>query len=322
MKRVLVTYNLFREGFKELESKYDVTFPPIDKVNFTYEEVLHEISAYDALCSMYNFPVTKELMEKAIKLKVISNYAVGYDNIDVNYALNKGIAVLNTPDPVTNPTANLALALLLDTARRVTEFDRKLRTFCGKLRRGVDINLGLPVTHKTLGIIGMGRIGKALCKRAIACGMHVIYYNRHQLSIEEETHLDVRYVSKDALISESDFISINAPYTSETYHLIGESELEKMKSTAILINTARGPLVDEKALIKALQNNVIAGAGLDVFEFNDCPSPELYTMDNVVLTPHIGTQTMYTRVEMVKHVCDNIIGFFEGDRPIFRVLEQ
>jgi len=322
MKKVLVTYNLFREGFKELESKYDVTFPQNDKVNFTYEEVLNSISEFDALCSMYNFPVTKELMEKAVKLKTISNYAVGYDNIDVNYALNKGIAVLNTPDPVTNPTANLALALLLDTARRVTEFDRKLRTFCGKLRRGVDINLGLPVTHKTLGIIGMGRIGKALCKRAIACGMHVIYYNRHQLSIEEETHLDVRYVSKDALISESDFISINAPYTSETYHLIGESELEKMKSTAILINTARGPLVDEKALIKALQNNVIAGAGLDVFEFNDCPSPELYTMDNVVLTPHIGTQTMYTRVEMVKHVCDNIIGFFEGDRPIFRVLEQ
>ena len=319
MKKVLVTYNLFRDGFKELESKYDVTFPADEKINFKYEEILNSISEYDALCSMFNFPVTKELMDNAVNLKVIANYAVGYDNIDVSYALQKGITVLNTPDPVTNPTANLALALLLDTARRVTEFDRKLRAFCGKLKLGLDLNLGLPVTHQTLGIIGMGRIGKALCKRAIACGMHVVYHNRQQLSSEEEQRLGATYLSKEDLLSNSDFVSINAPYTSETYHLIREDELRKMKPTAILINTARGALVDEKALIKALQNHEIAGAGLDVFEFNDFPSPELYTMDNVVLTPHIGTQTMYSRVEMVKCVSDNVIGFFEGDRRIFRV---
>ena len=320
MKKVLVTYNLFREGFKELESKYDVTFPSNEKVNFKFAEVIDIIPEFDALCSMFNFPVTKELMDKAVKLKAISNFAVGFDNIDVGYAHEKGIAVLNTPDPVTNPTANLALALLLDTARRVSELDRKLRLFCGKLERGVDINLGLPVTHQTLGIIGMGRIGKALCKRAVACGMHVVYHNRHQLSEEEEKRLGVTYMSKDELLRKSDFVSINAPYTSETFHLIGEDELRIMKSTAILINTARGALVDEKALIKALQNNEIAGAGLDVFEFNDIPLPELYSFDNVVLTPHIGTQTMYSRIEMVKNVCDNVIGFFEGDRPVSRVL--
>ena len=321
MKKVLVTYNLFREGFDELESMYEVTFPPSEKVNFKYEEVLNTISEYDALCAMYNFPVTKELIDRSVKLKAISNFAVGYDNIDVSYAREKGITVLNTPDPVTNPTANLALALLLDTACRISELDRKLRIFCGKLERGVDINLGQPVTHKTLGIIGLGRIGKALCKRAIACGMNVIYYNRQQLSIEEETRLGVTYVSKEVLLRESDFVSINAPYTSETYHLIGEDELRKMKSNAILINTARGALIDEKALIKALQNREIAGAGLDVFEFNDFPSPELFSLDNVVLTPHIGTQTMYTRIEMVKNVCNNVIGFFEGDRPIFHVTQ-
>ena len=160
---------MFREGFKELESKYDVTFPLSESVNFKYEDVLNLISEYDALCSMFNFPVTKELIDKAERLKAISNFAVGFDNIDVAYAHQKGITVLNTPDPVTDPTANLALALLLDTARRITELDRKLRIFCGKIERGVDLNLGLPVTHKTLGIIGMGRIGKALCKRAIAC---------------------------------------------------------------------------------------------------------------------------------------------------------
>ena len=319
MKKVLVTYNMFREGFKELESKYEVTFPTSENKYFSYEEVLNMIPAYDALCSMYNFPVTKELIDKAGRLKAISNFAVGFDNIDVSYAHEKGITVLNAPDPVTDPTANLALALLLDTARRVSELDRKLRIFWGKIERGVDLNLGLPVTHKTLGIIGMGRIGKALCKRAIACGMHIIYHNRQQHCIEEETRLGIKYVSKKELLREADFISINAPYTSETYHLIGEAELRKMKSTAILINTSRGPLVDEKALIKALQNNEIAGAGLDVFEFNDSPLPELFTMDNVVITPHIGTNTMYTRIVMTKRVCDNVIGFFEGDRQIFRV---
>ena len=321
MKKILVTYNLFREGFTELESIYDVTFPSPEKRNFTYKEVLGMISEYDALCSMFNFPVSKELIDKAIHLKVISNYAVGYDNIDVSYALEKGITVTNTPDPVTDPTANLALGLLLDTARRITELDRKLRTFCGEMKHCVDENLGFPVTHKILGIIGMGRIGKALCKRAIACGMHVIYHNRRQLSVEEEMRLDIKYVSKDVLLREADFISINAPYTSETYHIIGEIELKKMKQTAILINTSRGPLVDEKALIKALQNNEIAGAGLDVFEFKDIPSPELLRLDNVVLTPHIGTQTMYTRIEMAKTVCDNVIGFFKGDRRIFRVVQ-
>ena len=319
-KKVLVTYNLFREGFRELESKYDVTFPPVEKVNFRYEEVLDLISTYDAICSMFNFPVNKELMDKAVRLKAISNFAVGFDNIDVGYALKKGITVLNTPDPVTNPTANLALALLLDVARRVSELDRKLRTFCGKLERGVDVNLGLPVTHQTLGIIGMGRIGKALCKRALACGMQVVYHNRQQLSKEEENLLCAAYLSKDELLRCADFVSINAPYTSETYHLIGENELRKMKSTAILINTARGALVDEKALINALRNNEIAGAGLDVFEFNDIPLPELYSFDNVVLTPHIGTQTMFSRIEMVKYVCNNVIGYFEGDRPVSRVL--
>ena len=320
MKKILVTYNMFREGFEELESKYDVTFPGCENKNFSYEEVLNMIPEYDALCSMFNFPVTKELIDKGCKLKIISNYAVGYDNIDVKYALEKGITVTNTPDPVTDPTANLALALLLDTARRITDWDRKLRTLGHHIKFSVSQKLGLPVTHKTLGIFGMGRIGKALCKRAVACGMDVIYHNRRLLCVEEEARLGATYVSMDELLAQSDFISLNAPYTSETYHIIGESEFKKMKPTAILINTARGALVDEKALIAALQNHEIAGAGLDVFEFGHYPSPELLTMDNVVLTPHIGTHTAYTRTEMAKTVCDNVIGCFEEDRRIFRIL--
>lgn len=317
MKKILVIYDMFREGFKELESKYDVVFP--DGRDFTYEEVYNMIPEFDVLCSMFDFPVNKELMDHATNLKIVSNYAVGYNNIDVPYALQKGITVTNTPDPVTEPTANIALGLMLDTARRITECDRKLRLLGKEMKVGVLENLGVSVTNQPLGIIGMGRIGKALCKRAVACGMDVIYHNRRQLYIEEETELRASYVSMEELLATSDFVSVNAPLSPDTFHLIGEAELAQMKKSAILINTSRGPLVDEKALIKALLDGTIHGAGLDVFEFGDYPSPELLEMDNVVLTPHIGTQTLDTRIEMAEVVCRNVIGFFEGNYPVYRV---
>ncbi|MDD7632327.1 MAG: 2-hydroxyacid dehydrogenase family protein [Parabacteroides sp.] len=316
--KILVTYDMFREGFTELESKYDVTFP--EGRDFTYEEVYAMIPEYDVLCSMFDFPVNKELIDHAPNLKLIANYAVGYNNIDVAYALQKGLTVANTPDPVTAPTANLALGLMIDAARRVTECDRKLRTLRKAMKVGVLENLGVNITGKVLGIIGMGRIGKALAKRANACGMEVIYHNRKQLYIEEETRLNVTYVSKEELLERADFVSLNAPYTPETYHIIGAEELKRMKNSAILINTARGPLVDEAALVEALKSGEIRGAGLDVFEDGDYPMEELLEMDNVVLTPHIGTQTTETRILMARKVCNNVIGFLEGDRPVSRVL--
>ena len=316
--KILVTYDMFREGFTELESKYDVTFP--EGRDFTYDEVYAMIPEYDVLCSMFDFPVNKELIDHAPNLKLIANYAVGYNNIDVAYALQKGLTVANTPDPVTAPTANLALGLMIDAARRVTECDRKLRTLRKAMKVGVLENLGVNITGKVLGIIGMGRIGKALAKRANACGMEVIYHNRRQLYIEEETRLNVTYVSKEELLERADFVSLNAPYTPETYHIIGAEELKRMKNSAILINTARGPLVDEAALVEALKSGEIRGAGLDVFEDGDYPMEELLEMDNVVLTPHIGTQTTETRILMARTVCNNVIGFSEGDRPVSRVL--
>ena len=316
--KILVTYDMFREGFTELESKYDVTFP--EGRDFTYDEVYAMIPEYDVLCSMFDFPVNKELIDHAPNLKLIANYAVGYNNIDVAYALQKGLTVANTPDPVTAPTANLALGLMIDAARQVTECDRKLRTLRKAMKVGVLENLGVNITGKVLGIIGMGRIGKALAKRANACGMEVIYHNRRQLYIEEETRLNVTYVSKEELLERADFVSLNAPYTPETYHIIGAEELKRMKNSAILINTARGPLVDEAALVEALKSGEIRGAGLDVFEDGDYPMEELLEMDNVVLTPHIGTQTTETRILMARTVCNNVIGFLEGDRPVSRVL--
>ena len=292
-KKVLVTYNMFRSGYAELVEKYDVTFPPDGAESFTYEEVLRMIPEYDALQSMFNFPVDKQLMDAGVKLKIISNYAVGYDNIDIPYATQKGIQVTNTPDPVTEPTADQAMGLLLAVSRRISELDRRL-------------------------IIGMGRIGQALARRAVAAGMKIVYCNRHRVAETIEDKYKAVYLSLDELLRVSDVVSVNAPYTTETYHLIGERELSLMKPTSILINTARGPLVDEKALVKALREKVIWGAGLDVFEFGDYPSEELLSMDNVVLNPHTGTQTFEVRNEMAAFVSRNIIHFFEGG-PVAKV---
>ena len=318
MKKILVTFDMFREGFTELENKYEVTFP--NGRDFSYDEISEMIPQYDVLCSMFDFPVDKALIDRGVNLKLIANYAVGYNNIDVAYALSKGLTVANTPDPVTAPTANLALGLMLDTARRITECDRKLRTLGKAMKVGVLENLGVSITGQTLGIIGLGRIGKALCKRARACGMNVIYNNRRPLYIEEETKLGASFVSMEELLAQSDFVSLNVPYNQDTYHIIGEPELKQMKPSAILINTGRGQLVDEHALVKALQEGIIRGAGLDVFEFGDYPLPELLEMDNVVLTPHIGTQTMDARIAMARAVANNVIGFLEGDRAVSRVL--
>lgn len=318
--KILVTYDMFREGFTELEERYDVTFP--EGRDFTYEEVYEMIPDYDVLCSMFDFPVRQELIDHAPKLRLVANYAVGYNNIDVAYCLSKGITVANTPDQVTAPTANLALALMLDTARRVTECDRKLRTLGKAMKVGVLENLGVNIEGKTLGVIGMGRIGQALACRAVACGMTVIYHNRHRLDEETEQALGATFCpTKEELLRTADFVSLNAPYTPETRHIIGEKELRLMKPSAILINTARGPLVDERALVEALRTGEILGAGLDVFEFGDHPLPELLELENVVLTPHIGTQTMEVRIAMARAVSDNVIGFLEGDRPVARVLK-
>lgn len=318
MTKILVTYDMFREGFAELEQRYDVTFP--ERRDFTYEEVYRMLPHCDVLCSMFDFPVDRHLIDHAPHLRMVANYAVGYNNIDVAYCLSRGITVANTPDPVTGPTANLALGLLLAAARRIADCDRMLRTQRQHMKIGVLENLGAPVGGTLLGIIGMGRIGKALAARAQACGMRVAYHNRHRLAAEEEARLNVTYMTKEQLLAEADYVSLNAPYTPQTHHIIGRDELHMMKHTAILVNTARGPLVDEKALVEALADGTILAAGLDVFEGGDYPSPQLYDLPNVVMTPHIGTQTYHTRLEMARTVCNNVIGFIEGDRPVCRVL--
>jgi len=311
MKKILFGYNFRREGFSELEKDFELVFP--EREYFRREEVFDKLDQFDVLVPSFKFLTDKEVIDKGANLKLIANFGVGYNNIDVAYAAEKGIVVTNTPNSVLEPTAELCFSLLVATARRIPYYDRHLRTEQG-LSWGLYDNPGVGLYGKTLGIYGMGRIGQAIARRAIASGMEIVYHNRKPLEKDIESKYNARYVSFDELLAVSDFVSLNAPATSDTYHLIGEEELAKMKSSAILINTARGSLVDEKALIEALSNNTILAAGLDVYENEPRISPELKQLENVVLTPHAGTQTIEGRIDMQREVAENIQAFFYGGK--------
>lgn len=316
-KKVLVTYNMLRGGYAELIEKFDVTFPPEGVEAFTYDEILAMIDEYEVLQPMFNFKVDEAIITKGKKLELISNYAVGFDNIDVECATRCGVQVTNTPHSVTEPTADHAMGLIYAVSRRISEMDRRIR-IKGDVHIGLLENLGHSLYGKTLGIVGMGRIGCALARRAMAAGMKIVYTKRNRMSDEEEKRYEATYMTLDKLLKCADIVSLNAPYTPETYHIIGERELDLMKEAAILINTARGPLVDEQALIKALKEGKIWGAGLDVYEEGDFPSDELTKLNNAVVTPHLGTQTVETRNEMAYVVSQNIINFYEGGE-VFKV---
>ncbi|MDR0333580.1 MAG: NAD(P)-binding domain-containing protein [Dysgonamonadaceae bacterium] len=317
MKKILIAYRLHPEGLKDLEGKYEIVLPQ-EKSYFTKEEVTSIIHDFEVFVPNFSFYTDKNIIDKATKLELISNYGVGYNNIDVNYATEKGITVTNIPNSTREPTAEFAFALLLAAGRRIGYYDRKLRTPKG-VSWGVYAECGLPVYGKTLGIIGMGRIGQSLARRAVASGMNIIYHNRNRLDTSIEQTYNAHYVSFDELLCTADYISLNAPSTPETYHLIGEKEFNKMKPTAVFINTARGNMVNEKALAKALKNEQIWAAALDVFENEPHILPELLELDNVVLAPHAATKTMEDRIAMSIEMAQNIVGFYEGTFAISRV---
>jgi glyoxylate reductase len=285
----------------------------------------------EVLVSTFDYKVSREMIEGMPNLKLIANFGAGYNNIDLEACKARGIRVTNTPQPVIEPTAELAFALMIDVARRVSEFDRMLRSHAngengvnGDAPKalngvfGVMKNLSHSLYGKTLGILGMGRIGQALARRAIASGMRIIYHNRHEINGDALKALNggndemVKYVDFQTLLQDSDYLSLNLPYTPEVHHIIGKPELGMMKRSAYLINTARGAHVDEAALVEALKSGIITGAALDVYEFEPQISAELLTLPNVVLSPHTGTGTWEGRIAMCENVCDNILAFAEG----------
>lgn len=280
----------------------------------------------DILVSTFDYKVSREMIEGMPNLRLIANFGAGYNNIDLEACEARGIRVTNTPQPVIEPTAELAFALMIDVARRVSEFDRMLRSHSNGENGdaslngvfGVMNNLSHSLYGKTLGILGMGRIGQALARRAAASGMRIIYHNRHEINGDALKALNggndemVKYVDFQTLLQDSDYLSLNLPYTPQVHHIIGKPELGMMKRSAYLINTARGAHVDEAALVEALKSGIIAGAALDVYEFEPQISPELLKLPNVVLSPHTGTGTWEGRIAMCENVCDNILAFADG----------
>jgi lactate dehydrogenase-like 2-hydroxyacid dehydrogenase len=312
-KKILVMARIPREGLSELEEQFEIIYP--DQFYFNESDLKRLIVDVVGIISVFTASVVPELLMHAPNLQIISNFGVGYNNIDLDYATNRGIVVCNTPDSVTEPTAEMAMGLMLALLRRISESDRKLRDSSG-LKWGLMENLGNSLWGKTLGIVGMGRIGQALARRALASGMKIIYHNRTRLASSLELRYNAELVSFNQLLQQSDVISLNCPLTSDTHHLIGESEFVKMKNGVFIVNTSRGAVVDEKALVKHLSNGKIGGAGLDVFEEEPAISPELLSMDNVVLTPHNATGTIDTRINTAREASENIIRFFNGRHDI------
>ncbi|SHH45435.1 2-hydroxyacid dehydrogenase [Thermosipho atlanticus] len=311
--KVFVTYKIPDEGLKILSQKFELEVHEEERF-LTKEEMLEKIKDVDAVITQLRDPVDKEFIDSGKRLKIIANYAVGYNNIDVEYAKSKGIFVTNTPGVLTEATADIAWALILAVARKIIPADRFVRE--GKFEGWKPkLFLGYEIYGKTLGIIGMGRIGQAVARRALGFGMKVIYHNRRRLPDDIEKKYKADYVDLDYLLKESDFISINVPLTKETHHLLNKEKLRLLKPTAILVNTARGPVVDEKALYELLKEGKIAGAGFDVYENEPQLTPGLEKLDNVVVLPHIGSATCETRSKMSVIVAENVIDALEGKKP-------
>jgi len=310
---ILVSGHLTDDILSLLAQEYDVRANREDRP-MGRADLLEAVAGADGFLSMITDAVDAELLDAAPRLRVVSNMAVGYNNIDVAAATARGIVVTNTPGILTEATAELAFALILAAARRVVDLDR--RTRAGEWTCWAPLLfLSREVSGKTLGVVGLGRIGRAVARRARAFGMRVLYHSRSRLEAAEERDLGVEYAEKDELLATADFVSLHVPLSAETRHLIGRRELDLMKPTAYLINTSRGPVVDEAALVEALKARRIEGAGLDVYENEPMLAPGLAALDNAVLLPHVGSATVETRAKMARMAAENLLSALRGERP-------
>lgn len=277
-------------------------------------ELLGRVGDKEGLVCLLSDKINEELLARAPKLRIAATVSVGYDNIDVPACTRHKVVATNTPRVLDDTTADLAWALLMAVARRVVEGDTMIRS--GNWTGWeIDQFMGADVWGKTLGIIGFGRIGQELARRASGFKMRILYNNRNRVPEDTEKEFHATYADRDTLLRKSDFVSLHVPLTAETRHLIDRAAIAKMKPTAFLINTARGPVVDEAALAKALAQKEIGGAGLDVFEQEPHVLPALLPLRNVVLTPHVGSGTVETRTNMGLRAAKNVAAFFQGTRP-------
>jgi glyoxylate reductase len=310
---VLVTKRIYPEAIEYLKEHCEVDYVATDD-GLSAEELQERVRGKQAVVSQLTDKFTPAVIDGLDGVKIIANVAVGFDNIDLATATRKGILVTNTPDVLTETTADFAFALLLAASRRVVEGHHFVHS--GQWRKWfIDLLVGHDVHHRTLGIFGMGRIGQAVARRARGFSMRILYHDAIRANEAIERELELEFAGKEQLLRESDFISLHVPLLDSTRHLIGAPELKQMKKSAILINTSRGPVVDEAALAKALDQAWIAGAGLDVFENEPQVHPELLKLENVVLAPHIASASIDTRREMSMLAARNAVAALEGQRP-------
>ncbi len=312
--KVYVTRELPEKGLRIIKEKLEAEIwpeyaPPPKKV------IIEKAAKVDALVTLLSDKIDAEVFDAAPNLRIVSQIAVGFDNIDVKEATKRGIYVTNTPGVLTETTADFAWTLLMAVARRVVEADKYVREGEWKVSWHPMMFQGRDVYGATLGIVGLGRIGSAIAKRAKGFDMKVLYHDViRRPDLEKE--LRIEYTEVDTLLQKADFVTLNVPLLKETYHLMDEKKLKLMKKTAILINNARGSVIDEKALYKALKEGWIAGAGLDVFEQEPTPKNNpLLTLDNVVVAPHISSASFETRSRMAEMVAENLVAFFAGKVP-------
>lgn len=313
-KKVFISGKIPQVAYKILSEDFEV-FMHDELTLLSKEDIIKALKGKDALLCLLSDSIDREIIAANPKLKIIANYGAGYNNIDIEAAGNRGIPVTNTPDVSTDATADLTFGLILAIARRIVEGDKETRA--GRFKGWAPLyHLGVDVTGKTLGIIGMGNIGQAIVRRAKGFDIEVIYTSRTRLSQQKEKELGVTYMSFEDVLKNADFLSLNLSYSPTTHHMIGAREFELMKPSAYLINAARGPLVDEKALLKALSRKTIAGAALDVYEFEPQVTEGLEKLDQVILTPHIGNATVETREAMAEIAARNIVAVLKGKDPL------
>lgn len=312
--KILIARAVFPEVVERLSSHFDVEANQEDQ-EWSAAEIARRLHDKQGLFSSANVRISAELIAACPQLKVIANMAVGYNNIDVDAATRAGIMVTNTPDVLNETTADFAWALLMAAARRVGESERWLRAGLWQRWR-YDAFLGADLHGATLGILGMGRIGQAIARRSRGFDMQVLYHNRTRLPADMEAAASqAQYVEKEELLRRADHLALVLPYSAATHHAIGAAELALMKPSAVLVNIARGGIVDDAALIAALREKRIAAAGLDVYENEPAFNPEFLTLDNAVLTPHIGSASVPTRLAMAACASHNLIAGLSGQTP-------
>lgn len=313
--KILMARAIFPEVIAKLAQHFDVTSNQ-DDVLWTQPELIAQLAGMQGVFTTGGERIDATLLAQCPQLKICANMAVGYNNFDLDAMSAAGVLGTNAPDVLTETTADLGFALLMATARRMAEGEHFLRAGLWTRWR-YDMFIGADVHGATLGILGMGRIGQAIARRgAHGFGMKVIYHNRTRLDAATEAECKAAYVSKEELLRTADHLVLVLPYSASSHHAIGAAELAQMKPTATLVNIARGGIVDDAALALALRNKVIAAAGLDVFEGEPKVHPDLLTVPNVVLTPHIGSATLPTRLAMANLAADNLIGYLIHQKPV------